>query len=77
MLYAEVLVVGRGHPRLTLECGRAAQQIFRRFYVEGLPYAEVATQEEVHVETVRKTLYRVRQQLRECAENLLRAEGGA
>jgi RNA polymerase sigma-70 factor, ECF subfamily len=58
-----------------MEClgrtGRSAMDLLHGFYVEGKSYAMLAQARDAELETIRKQLYRLRKQLRECAERRL------
>ena len=58
------------------EVGRMPARLLHGFYVEGRSYEQLAGLHAMTLEAVRKALYRMRKQLRECAERRV-AQGAA
>jgi RNA polymerase sigma-70 factor (ECF subfamily) len=61
-----------GHLRRCLdELGRVPARLLHGFYIEGRSYEQVAGHHAMTLEAVLKMLYRMRKQLRDCAERRL------
>jgi DNA-directed RNA polymerase specialized sigma24 family protein len=58
------------------QVGRAPARLLHGFYVDGRSYEQLSALHAMTLEAVRKSLYRMRKQLRECAERRL-AQGAA